>query len=249
MHPVAKAGFGSSVEAYRRSRPSYPPAAVAWLVEALGIEPGRTVVDVGAGTGKFSALLVPTGADVIAVEPLAAMREGFASELPEVMLLEGSAEALPLSDASADAIVAAQAFHWFDRRRALPEFARVLRPTGRLGVVWNDLDTTIDWVADFNAIISVPRAGTPLPSDAGRGDLQPWFGRSTRRTFTHSHPQTRASLRDRVQSMSFVAVLPDDQRAAVFEQVERLLNEHPGLAGRESFDLPYLTEAFWAERL
>src|SRR6187401_1351234 len=115
LHPIAERGFGSTVDAYRRGRPSYPAEAVAWLATGLRLGTGGTVVDVGAGTGKFSALLVPTGAEVIAVEPLAAMRQGFAGDLPSVKVLEGSAEALPLADGSADAIVAAQAFHWFDR--------------------------------------------------------------------------------------------------------------------------------------
>ena len=111
-------------------------------------------MDVGAGTGKFTALLVPSGADVVAVEPLAAMREGFVAELAGVRVVEGSAEAMPLANSSADAIVAAQAFHWFDRSRALPEFARVLRPDGRLGVIWNDIDTSVEWASEFYAIVS-----------------------------------------------------------------------------------------------
>jgi SAM-dependent methyltransferase len=245
---VAQRGFGSTVEAYRRGRPSYPPEAVNWLVAGLRLGPGRTVVDVGAGTGKFSALLIPSGVQVVAVEPLAAMREGFAAELPGVKVLEGSAEALPLPDGSADAIVAAQAFHWLNLERALPEFARVLSTAGRLGVIWNDLDVSVPWVAEFNKVIGKPRVGTPLPSEAGQAELGPWFGLRTRAKFTHLHEHDRASLLDRVNSMSFVAVLPTVERAEILERIGALVDSHPQLAGRETFDLPYVTEAFWAER-
>jgi SAM-dependent methyltransferase len=249
LHPVAAKGFGGSVEAYRRSRPSYPAEAVAWLAEALGIGVGRTVVDVGAGTGKFTALLVPTGASLIAVEPLESMRAGFSAELPGVRVVEGSAEALPLEDGSADAIVSAQAFHWFVLDRALPEFARVLRPAGRLGVIWNDLDISVDWVAEFSAIISPSRSVTPLPGDAGRGELGPFFGEMHRASFKHGHRHDPSTLLDRVESMSFVAVLPDDERAKVFDQVRQLVATHPQLAGRQVFELPYVTEAYWVERV
>lgn len=248
VHPVAAQGFAASVAAYRRSRPSYPPEAVAWLVDGLGIKPGCTVVDVGAGTGKFTSLLAATGASIVAVEPLEAMRAVLVEELPAVTVLGGTAESLPLADASTEAITAAQAFHWFDLPRALPEIQRVLRPRGRLGVIWNDLDVSVSWVSDFYAIIGKPRVGTPLPSEAGQAELGPWFGPRARATFRHLHTHDRASLLDRVQSMSFVAVQPEPVRADIFERVGGLVDSHPQLAGRETFDLPYVTEAFWAER-
>jgi SAM-dependent methyltransferase len=248
MHPVAEEGFGRSVEAYRRSRPSYPPDAITWLVENLRIGPSSVLVDVGAGTGKLTALLQPAGARVIAVEPLAQMRAALASELAGVEVLDGRAEALPLPDASADAIVVGQAFHWFDLPRALPELHRVLRPTGRLGVMWNELDVRVDWVRRFNDIIAVPRVGTPHPSAARDVDLSGYFGPPQRAEFAHVHIHERASVLERVASMSFVAVLPDAERAQVFEQVAALIDSHPQTAGRETFELAYLTEAWWAER-
>lgn len=106
LHPVAAKGFAKTVEAYRRSRPSYPPEAVVWLVEALGIGPGRTVVEVGAGTGKFTALVAAAGANVVAVEPLETMRAVLAEEVPSVAIVDGTAESLGLAAGSADAIVA-----------------------------------------------------------------------------------------------------------------------------------------------
>lgn len=248
MHPVAAQGFAGTVDSYRRSRPSYPPDAVAWLVDALGIALGRTVVDVGAGTGKFTSLLADTGASVIAVEPLETMRAALAGELPAVTILEGTAEALPLGDGSVDAITVAQAFHWFDLPRALPEFHRVLRPAARLGVIWNDLDVSVDWVVEFNAIIEVPRVGTPHPAEAAAADLGTWFGPRVQARFSHTHVHDRASLLDRVQSMSFVAVQPEAERAEIFARVSKLVDSDLQLARRQTFELPYLTEAFWVER-
>ena len=247
MHRVAFEGFGRSVDAYRRSRPSYSPEAVAWLVEALGIGPDKVVVDVGAGTGKLTAQLLPTGARVVAIEPLERMRAAFVEELPEVDALAGTAEALPLDDASADAIVAGQAFHWFDLSRALPEFARVLRPGGQLAAIWNELDTSVDWVADFNEIIAVPRTGTPHPSEARAPELGALFGVPAHAAFRHAHVHDRASVLERVASMSFVAVLSDDKRQAVFDEVAGLIDSHPQTRGRGTFELPYMTEAWWAQ--
>jgi SAM-dependent methyltransferase len=184
----------------------------------------------------------------VAVEPLESMRVVLAEELPDVDVRAGSAEALPLDAASADAVVAAQAFHWFDLPRALPELWRVLRPGGRLGVIWNDLDVSVEWVAEFNAIIEVPRVGTPHPSQAGRADLGKWFGQAHRAQFLQAHSQTRELLLKRVESMSFVAVQPEEVRADIFTRVTALASTHPQLAGRDTFELPYVTEALWAER-
>ena len=140
INPVAASGFGGQADAYERGRPSYPSGAVAWLVEGLSIGPGRRVLDLGAGTGKLTRMLGATGAELVAVEPVAAMRAQFAAVLPDIELLDGTAEAIPLPDQSVDVVVAAQAFHWFDPLPALTEIARVLRPGGGLGMVWNERD-------------------------------------------------------------------------------------------------------------
>jgi len=186
---------------------------------------------------------------MIAVEPLESMRAALAEELPTVSVIGGSAESLPLANASADSIVVGQAFHWFDLPRALPEFHRVLRSGGRLGVIWNDLDTTVDWVANLNAIIAVARTGTPHPSISGSAKLGESFGPRRRHRFAHAHLHDRASLLDRVASMSFVAVQPDAVRAHILADVEALVAGHPKLTGRHTFRLPYVTHAWWAERI
>ena len=131
VHEVAARGFGSGAVAYDRARPSYPPEAVAWLAEKLGIAPGRRVVDLAAGTGKLTGLLAEAGADLVAVEPVTAMRDRLRQRLPAVPLLAAVAESLPFASGSVDAVVVAQAFHWFDARQAMTELGRVVRPGGR----------------------------------------------------------------------------------------------------------------------
>ena len=126
MHDVAASGFNDPVD-YEAARPSYPPEAVDWFVEHLRLSRGRRVADVAAGTGKLTRLLVPTGAALLAVEPVAGMRATFRRLLPEIPLVAGTAEAMPFADASLDAITVAQAWHWFDHERATAEAARVLR--------------------------------------------------------------------------------------------------------------------------
>ena len=137
MRGVAARGFQAGAEAYERGRPGYPTDAVDALTDALGVGPGATVVDLAAGTGKLTRLLVPSGATVIAIEPVDAMRRTLAAMLPRVPVVAGTAESMPLRDGSAGAVVAAQAFHWFDGEAALAEIHRVLAPGGRLGLVWN----------------------------------------------------------------------------------------------------------------
>src|SRR3954469_20179657 len=164
--------FGSVADIYERARPLYAPEALEWLRGRL---PLRRVVDVGAGTGKLSRQLAALGTDVVAVEPDEAMRAVFARVLPEIELLAGSAEELPLPDGSVDAVTAAQAFHWFDLERALPELHRVIRPGGGIAVLWNEWDDDDARIHALNEIVkrrrpseivnswdAHPLTGTPL---------------------------------------------------------------------------------------
>jgi ubiquinone/menaquinone biosynthesis C-methylase UbiE len=152
VHQAAR-GFEQAADAYERARPTYPQAAVAWLCERLAVRRGRRVLDLAAGTGKLTRSLVAAGADVVAVEPIAAMRERLP---PEVEALDGTAEAIPLPGASVDAVTVAQAFHWFDAEPALAEIHRVLRPGGTL---------------QFADIAN----GNPVPAAAMR-DIDLWTG-------------------------------------------------------------------------
>ena len=135
VHPIATGGYGRSADSYVRGRPDYPPAALDWLRSDLGLGPGQTALELGSGTGKFTRLLVETGADIAAVEPVAAMLDELRRSLPAVTALQGTAQRIPAADASADAVICAQAFHWFASADSLAEIHRVLKPGGMLGLV------------------------------------------------------------------------------------------------------------------
>ena len=152
--------FGSAAAAYERGRPSYPPEAIDWLLPTGA----RNVLDLGAGTGKLTTRLVERGLDVVAVDPIPDMLEVLRASLPETVALLGTAEEIPLQDNSVDAVLVAQAWHWVDPERAIPEVARVLRPGGRLGLVWNTRDERLGWVRELGRIIG-------SDGDSGRTEL------------------------------------------------------------------------------
>jgi SAM-dependent methyltransferase len=246
IHPAARQGFTRQAEAYQRGRPSYPAGLQGWLRDALGLEPGRVVADVGAGTGKFCPLLLATGADVIAVEPVDAMRQRIAPHAG-LRTQAGTAQATGLAPASLDALVCAQAFHWFATRAALDEFARVLRPGAHLGLVWNVRDESVDWVAEFTRIYAPYEGDTPRfhSGDWQRAFPHPAFGPLTETTFTHQHvgPPEQVII-DRVLSTSFIAALPADEQAKVRAQLEDLIATHPSRRGQAEVRVPYATRAF-----
>jgi SAM-dependent methyltransferase len=252
IHPMANVGFGSSSQSYERGRPDYPQSAVDCLVQELGLKPGATLVDLGAGTGKFTRLLVPSGAHIVAIEPIQAMRERFSEILPEVQVLDGTAEAIPLPDSSAQAVIAAQAFHWFATEEVLKEIQRILVPGGKLGLAWNIRDDSCEWMAVLTKIIDPYEATAPRfrhrawekPFQAGR-----FFSPLQQRVFSHWVKGSVQILQDRVASMSFVASLPEAERQEVLGRVRELIENHPQTKGRVSFDQPYRTEVYWCESL
>ena len=242
LHPVAAAGFASAADVYERARPSYPADAVAWLVEVAQLAPGRVVVDVGAGTGKLTRLLVPTGARVIAVEPVAEMRAKLAETTPGAESLDGTAEALPLADASADALTVAQAFHWFDYDAALPELHRVLRPGGRLVLIWNSRDLDDPLQAGIEELLQPLRGAVSAQQEgAWRAPLErsPLFGEGTQAVFRYEHTSTADDVCDRVASTSFVAAMRPVERDELLVRVRALTH---GLA--EPFPFRYLTDVY-----
>jgi len=252
VHEVAQQGFGTEAETYERSRPSYPPEAVAWLVDALRITPDATVIDLAAGTGKLTRLLTPTGADVIAVEPVAGMRDALRAVLPEVPVVGGSAEAIPIARGTLDALTVAQAFHWFDAEAAFAEFARVLRPGGRVGIIWNARDRSVDWVDLLWSIMDGVEKRAPWRDheqwrDAALGD-RPGFGPMHDATFRHAQSLTPELVVDRFRGVSHVAVLSEEHRDAVLAEVRAVLTTHPDTQGRTELAIPYRLDAYWCER-
>ncbi len=251
IHAAAAQGFTAGVDAYERARPTYPPDAVGAIVETLGLAPGRTLLELGAGTGKLTRLIAPSGARILAVEPVEAMRLKLLDVVPGVEMVSGTAESIGLPNASVDAVVIAQAFHWFDAARALSELHRVLRPGGRVALVFNMRDESVAWVLALGEAVRRISSGEPQVWDSswraslGRSAL---FGPWQTASFRHAQVLTPEGVLERAASVSFVAAAPADVRASVLDEVAAALRDDPTTAGRPEVELPYETELLWAER-
>lgn len=224
--------FGSAAAAYERGRPSYPPEAIDWLLPVGA----RQVLDLGAGTGKLTTRLVERGLDVVAVDPIPDMLEVLSASLPETRALLGTAEEIPLEDNSVDVVLVAQAWHWVDPERAIPEVARVLRPGGRLGLVWNTRDERLGWVRELGQIIG-------SDGDGGRTQVtlpEPFADLAHHRVEWTSY-LTPQALIDLVASRSYCITSPTEVRTQTLEQVRRLLATHPALTNSTGLALPYVT--------
>lgn len=231
--------FAEVAGSYERGRPGYPEEAVRWLA---GDEP-HDVIDLGAGTGKLTRALVALGHRVVAVEPLDEMRAQLEVALPGVRAAAGSAEAIPVPDESADVVTSAQAFHWFDHSVALPEIARVLRPGGRLALVWNSRDDRDPWMARLSELIGNETVGADdvcAPIDESR-----LFGPVETAAFSFEQTLDRETLLDLILSRSYCAKLPPAEREPILGAVGRLYDE---TAGPDGVRLAYVTECFRTRR-
>jgi SAM-dependent methyltransferase len=228
---------------YERARPDYPDAAVDWIVEALGLAPGAHVVDVGAGTGKFARQLATRGVRLTGVEPIAEMRALFERTVPGAEAVDGTAESIPLDDGVADGIAVAQAFHWFDAERTPREFHRVLRPGAGVALIWNMRDETKLLQQAYDETLR-PYKGEDYPERGRQAQPladSPLFGEVEERRFAHSQRMDADGLVARTESVSFVAQLPDDERAGLLERVR-------ALAPAGIFEFPYVTKVFTCRR-
>ena len=219
--------FGLVAEEYQRGRPSYPRAAIDWLLGASPLE----VLDLGAGTGKLTAALLDAGHRVIAVEPLAEMRSILTSTLPGALALDGLAEQLPLDPDSVDAVVVGAAFHWFDHAAAGREIARVLRAPGVMGLLGNSFEVSRHWVARVRELLGPPAIERPghWPSVA---DLWAGFAEVEDREFAHEQLIDRSSLRDLACSRSSVALMSEPARTRLMADLDALWEREPELSGR-----------------
>ena len=251
IHRTALDGFSKGARAYTRGRPGYPDALLQWLREQLRLGPGKAAIDLGAGTGKFTRLMLRTGAKVVAIEPIEAMRAQLVESLPDVTVISGAAESLPLGAESVDAVVCAQAFHWFATHEALEEIHRILVPGGTLGLVWNVRDESCDWVAAITEIITpyeaeAPRFHTGQWRQAFTGDL---FSEPQSFTIPYQHVGTpQEAIIDRFLSVSFIAALPAPDKAQVKARLQALIDTWPQLKGGAEIAFPYQTRAYHCVR-
>ena len=242
-HLERATSFGSVADSYERARPGYPDDAVRWLVGERPCD----VVDLGAGTGKLTRSVVALGHRVTAVEPLPEMLAQLRASVAAAVPVAGNAESIPLADASADVVVVAQAFHWFDHGPALAEIARVLRPGGRLGLVWNTRDDTEAWVAELTDTVigrSEFRAGG-VEAVIGSIDESGLYGAVERASFAHLQLLERSQLLELVRSRSQCAVLDEEERQPVLARVGALFDRY---AADGVLAMPYVTECFRADR-
>ncbi len=252
VHRIADRGFSRAAGAYERGRPDYPASAARFVARAFHIGPGSTVIDLAAGTGKWTRGLVGTGARILAVEPLPAMRREFRRAVPGVRVVAGTAERTGLPDGCADLVTVAQAFHWFDHERALLEIRRLLRPGGGLAILWNVREHRKGWRREILKVSqryenrSVPRRGW----EKWRRAFRPGSGFTPLRLRTFHHEQwlTRRLLEDRFLSLSYIAALPGERKAEFLDRFRQVLETHPGARGRRKLMTPYTTEVYYALR-
>jgi SAM-dependent methyltransferase len=234
IDPRAEAGFRDA-DVYERGRPGYPDAAVDHAFSELGLAPGARVLDLGAGTGKLTRSLLARAAEVVAVEPLHAMRERLEALLPEAEARAGTAEAIPLPDAAVDAAFAGEAFHWFATPEAVAEIGRVVRPGGGLALLWN----VAEWEDSDELLVAIGRLMAELPnSDTNykrqrAGEWRAVFGGDApfdvpeKAVFERVLDYDRPRLLAQVASFSWVGALAEERRAGVLDRVQALLERHP----------------------
>jgi SAM-dependent methyltransferase len=246
--------FGAVAAEYAEHRPDYPADAVRWCVAPTGrAVAGLRVLDLGAGTGKLTAVLVGLGADVTAVEPDQDMLVELRRQLPSVRTKHGPAEAIPLPDGSVDAVLCGQSMHWFDLSRALPEIARVLVPGGVLGAMWNSDDDRVAWVAGLRD--AAEGAAAPTLSrrrqEAATFSLDQFgsdrFTPTERAEFPNAQPRTAGSLLATMGTHSQLLIMAPDERDRVLGQVWAYLASRPETASGE-FELPMITSSLRSVR-
>ena len=255
IHESAAKGFERGADDYEKGRPGYPTEAIETLARECGIDERTTVLDLGAGTGKFTRRLFEHTPNVIGVEPVEAMRAAYARNFPGEPILDGTAEDVPgVLEQSVDVVTVAQAFHWFDHQPALDEISRLLRPGGWLALIWNTRDVRVPWLAEINDLMDRLAGDAPRFRSTDRSwrrpiDDHPAFEELLEATFDNPVPGVDLDvMRARVASTSYVSALPDADRAEVLAEVERIVRAGPMRDEGETFTDRYRTELFWCRR-
>jgi SAM-dependent methyltransferase len=239
--PASRArSFGAVAAAYAQHRPGYPDAAVSWALQPVARLHPLQLLDLGAGTGKLTAALLDRG-QVTAVDPDPAMLRELRSRFPGLPAREGSAEEIPLPDASMDAVLVGQAWHWFDPDRAFPELARVLRPGGVLAALWNGDDTTVEWVAGLHDAVDGERVARVRAADEPAFPEHPAFAPSAHSLHPNPVRTTVAGLIDTLATHSWALVCDPADRDAVFTRMRTYLAARPETSAGE-FVLPLVTD-------
>ncbi|MER5336419.1 class I SAM-dependent methyltransferase [Micromonospora sp. NPDC002717] len=242
--PTHALSFGAAAGEYDRFRPRYPEEAVRWALD--GLDAPARVVELGAGTGILTRGVLALGHEVVPVEPDPGMRARLDAVTPGTTAVAGSAESVPLPDGAADAVLAGQAYHWFDRERAHAEIARLLRPGGVLAPIWNLRDERTGWVAELTKIARMGGSADDLASRVG--DFGPAFAPAEQAVFAHRTTLTPDELVGMVRTRSYYLTADPERRRDLDRELRDLLDTHPDLAGRERFDLPYRTLVCRARR-
>jgi len=239
MTSTISAGYSGKVSEYVAGRPEYPGTLLADL------PPADTIIDLGAGTGKFTELLALTGSRIVAVEPIEKMAARIpVDRLATVEVLIGSAEFIPVSDHVADLVCCATAFHWFDYEKATCEILRVLKPNGTLALIWNVRDDTVPWVAAFSGIMDSYAGDTPRQS-TGKWRIifnDARFRHLASKNFPFSQPMPATAIADRALSTSFITVLPEDEQNIVSAKIKGIIERDALLGDRDVIEFPYVTE-------
>jgi SAM-dependent methyltransferase len=234
-----RTSFGSVAADYAALRPGYPADVVSFL---LGDRPLR-VLDLGAGTGLLTDVLLAAGHDVVAVDPSAEMLAQLRARHPDVPAHVGGAEAVPLPDASVDAVVAGQAAHWFDPEPAAAQLRRVLRPGGVVGLVWNTRDETVAWVAALGAAL----AAEARDHESDQGVVAAFAAALPADVVTARSAVVQQVTAEEVVAgigtRSYAATMTPGAREVFLGGIRDLLAGHPDTAGRDVLELPYRTDA------
>jgi SAM-dependent methyltransferase len=236
------ASFDNAAEVYEKARPEYPAEAVDWLIP----DGAQVVLDLGAGTGKFTKALAARGLEVIAVDPAPKMLEQLSASIPSATVHVGSAEDIPVADASVDAVFAAQAWHWVDQDAALPQVARVLRPGGTLGLIWNVRDESVPWVSRLTEVMHGSEAETFVGAGAdGSGRIQRGpFGEIETKVFEWTRDFDRDGLLDLVRSRSYFITAEPTVQEEMLTGVAEFFDTDSDIAGADHLSMPYQTHAF-----